>query len=129
MNHVVDLVALSDVRDDLDGEVLRVLKHVHDDLLDGDRDRALQLAQELLLVVELTEGELEGVGVEDVEVLGLAQLLHDLLLLSDVLRTHLATAQVAAAAACHHSSCFIELERASVEGVGVEELGLPVGEV
>ena len=89
MNDVVDFLALCDVGNDPDGEVLGVLVHVHNDLLNAHLDRVLQLTQVLFFVVNLAQRELESIGVQNVKVLSFPQLLHDFLLLYDVLSRHL----------------------------------------
>lgn len=139
MDDIVDLVALGDVRNHLDREVLGVLEHVHDDLLYRDRNRTLELHQELLFIVDLAERELESIGLQYVEVPCFTQLLHDLLLLSNILCSHLSTSRAspsseipcasASRAPRYHCTCLIELEWAGIQSIGVKELCFPVGEI
>ena len=51
---------LSDVRNHLDWEILCILVHVSYYVLNGQRDRGLQLSQVLLFIVNLTKWELES---------------------------------------------------------------------
>ena len=54
MYDIIDFIAFRDMRNDLDGEVLGVLKHIHYNLLNSYLDGRLQFIQEVFFVLQLT---------------------------------------------------------------------------
>jgi len=112
VNNVVDFLSLSNVRNDFNWKVFGVLVHVNNDLLNADLNGVLELVQILLLVMNLAQRELQGVGIQNIEIFSLSQFFHDLLLLNDVFRSHLARV--------------LELKGSRIQSEGIKKLLLPV---